>query len=134
MTRFACIPTLLAVTFCCSVAIAQEVARFTELTACRIDAESVLLRATFDGGACMSVEPAHLAEPRGTIVAVHLPTVSTAEICTMQIVPIEVKQVIEADEVIADLFVTVSDPQNNELAQGQVEVADHTEDCVAPQG
>ncbi len=134
MPRLAAIPTLLAATLCCSAAIAQEVASFTELSACRIDAETVLLNATFDGGACMKVEPAQLAEPRGTIVAVHLPTVSTSEICTMQIVPVEVEQVIQADEVIADLFVTVSDPQNNELAQGQVEVADHTEDCVAPQG
>ena len=134
MPRLAAIPTLLAATLCCSAAIAQEVASFTELAACRIDAETVLFNATFDGGACMKVEPAQLAEPRGTIVAVHLPTVSTSEICTMQIVPVEVEQVIQADEVIADLFVTVSDPQNNELAQGQVEVADHTEDCVAPQG
>lgn len=134
MSRLSAIPVLLAAALCCSAATAQEVAPFTDISACRIDADRVLLRATFDGGACMRVEPAQLAEPRGTIVAVHLPTINTSEMCTMQIVPVETVQVIEAHADIADLDVTVGDPQNNEIAHGEVEVADHTEDCVAPEG
>lgn len=132
--RLASIPLALASLFCGSAVLAQEVASFTALSACRIDAEQVLLRATFDGGACQKVEPVGLAEPRGTIVAVHIPTSSTSEICTMQIVPIEVEQVVEASEDIASLDVTALDPNNNEVAHGVAEVEEGAEDCVAPEG
>jgi hypothetical protein len=121
--------------FCCSGAVfAQEVASFTALSACRVDEDHVLVRATFDGGACQAVGPAQMAEPRGTIVAVHFPTISTSEMCTMQVVPVDFIQVIEASVVIADLAVSVSDPQNNLLAEGQVEVDEYAPDCVAPRG
>jgi hypothetical protein len=127
--------TALVAAFCCSGAVlAQEVASFTELSACRVDEGHVLVRATFDGGACQAVGPAQLAEPRGTIVAVHFPTSSTSEMCTMQIVPVDIIQIIEASVVIADLAVSVSDPQNNVLAEGQVEVDENAPDCVAPRG
>lgn len=130
--RLASIPLTLAAVLCCGAAFAQEVASFTALTACRIDAERVLLRATFDGGACQAVEPADLAEPRGTVVAVTIPTTSTAEICTMQIVPVEVEQVLEAPEPIHELDVTVIDPNNNPAAHGLIELDDSVENCVAP--
>ena len=71
----AAVPVLLAAGLCAGAVVAQEVANFTALSACRIDAERILIKATFDGSACWSVEPAGLAEPRGTIVAVHLPPV-----------------------------------------------------------
>lgn len=130
--RFTILPTLLIAGLCATAVSADEAATFTELSACRLDAERVLLTASFDGGACQAVEPAQLAEPRGTIVAVTIPTVSTSEMCTMQIVPIAVEQVIEARADIANLDVTVLDPQNNPQANGVVEVADPGADCVAP--
>jgi hypothetical protein len=120
--------------FCTGAVLAQEAASFTALSACRVDEEHVLVRATFDGGACQTVGPAQMSEPRGTIVAVHFPTISTADMCTMQIVPIDIVQVIEASIVIADLAVSVSDPQNNPIAEGQVEVEEDAADCVAPRG
>lgn len=127
--------TALVAAFCCSGAVlAQEVASFTALSACRVDAGHVLVRATFDGGACQAVEPAQSAEPRGTIMAVAIPTVSTAEVCTMQIVPVEVEQVVEAHDDIAHLDVTVLDPQNNDQAHGVVEIDETAPDCVAPRG
>ena len=100
----------------------------------RIDAERILIKATFDGSACWSVEPAGLAEPRGTIVAVHLPTVSTAEICTMQIVPVSTEQVIEAPEPVIDLDVSALDPENNRVAHGVIEATEGQADCLAPRG
>lgn len=130
----ASIPLTLAAFFCCGAAFAQEAAAFTALSACRIDADRVLLRATFDGSACQAVEPADLAEPRGTIVAVTIPTTRTAEICTMQIVPVEVEQVIDAPEPVANLDVTAIDPNNNPAAHGVVEIDEAAEDCAAPQG
>ena len=128
------IPVVLAGVLCCSAVAAQEAASFTTLSACRIDAERILIKATFDGSACWSVEPAGLAEPRGTIVAVHLPTISTAEICTMQIVPVSTEQMIEAPEPVIDLDVAALDPENNRVAHGVIEATEGQADCLAPKG
>jgi hypothetical protein len=124
----------LAVGLCCTGAFAEDVAGFTSLSACRIDENRVLLRATFDGSACQRVEPAGLAEPRGTIVAVTIPTSRTAEICTMQLVPIETEQVIDAPEPVFELDVTAIDPDNNPVAYGLVELDERATDCAAPNG
>ena len=130
----AAVPVVLAASLCAGAVIAQEVASFTALSACRVDAEHILIRATFDGSACWAVEPAGLAEPRGTIVAVHLPTTSTAEFCTMQIAPVSTEQVIEAPEPVINLSVTAADPQNNVVAQGEIEAVEGQADCLAPKG
>jgi len=130
----ASIPLALAAALCSGAALAQEVASFTHLSACRIDAERILLRATFDGSPCWAVEPAQLAEPRGTMVAVHLPTISTAEICTMNIVPVSTEQVIEAPEPIVDLDVTAATPQNDVMAHGVIEVSEGQGDCLEARG
>lgn len=130
----AAVPVVLAASFCAGAVVAQETANFTALSACRIDAERILIKATFDGSACWSVKPADLAEPRGTIVAVHLSTISTAEICTMQIVPVSTEQVIEAPEPVINLSVTAADPQNNVVAQAEVEATEGQADCLAPKG
>ncbi len=130
----ATIPLSLAAALCCSAVLAQESASFSQLSACRIDAERILLRATFDGSPCWAVEPAQLSEPRGTGVAVHLPTSSTAEICTMNIVPVSTEQVIEAPEPIVDLDVTAATPQNDVMAQGVIEVSEGQGDCLEAKG
>ena len=130
----AAVPVVLAASFSIGAVVAQEAASFTSLSACRIDAKRILIKATFDGSACWSVEPAGLAEPRGTIVAVHLPTISAAEICTMQIVPVSTEQVIEAPEPVINLSVTAADPQNNVVAQGEIEATEGQTDCLAPKG
>ena len=124
----------LAATLCCGAVLAQEAARFTELSACRIDAEHVLVRATFDGSPCWAVEAAQPSEPRGTGVAVHLPTLSTAEICTMNIVPVSTEQVIDAPEPIADLEVKAATPQNDVMARGVIEVSQGQGDCLEAKG
>jgi hypothetical protein len=130
----ATLPLALAAALGSSAVLAQEAARFTELSACRIDAEHILVRATFDGSPCWAVEPAQLSEPRGTGVAVHLPTSSTAEICTMNIVPVSTEQVIEAPEPIVGLDMTAATPQNHVVAQGVIEVSEGQGDCVEAKG
>jgi hypothetical protein len=130
----ASIPAALGLALCCGSVIAQEAASFTDLSACRLDSERILLRATFDGSACWAVETAELAEPRGTIVAVHLPTISTAEMCTMQIVPVSTEQVIEARDPVINLAVTAGDPENNVVASGEVEASEGQDDCLEAKG
>ena len=124
----------LAATLCCGAVLAQEAAGFTQLSACRIDAEHVLIRATFDGSPCWAVEAAQPSEPRGTGVAVHLPTSSTAEICTMNIVPVSTEQVIEAPEPTSDLEVTAATPQNHVMAHGVIEISEGQGDCLQARG
>lgn len=133
MSKLPALPLTLALCFCGTGALAEDAADFTALSACRIDEARVLLRATFDGSACQRIEPAGLAEPRGTIVAVTIPTSSTAEICTMQLVPIETEQVIDAPEPVFELDVTALDPDNYPVAHGLIEL-DEGVDCVAPNG
>lgn len=133
-SRLPAIPLTLVASLCCTSVLADGVPGFTALSACRIDEERVLLRATFDGGACQHVDPAGLAEPRGTIVAVTIPTSRTAEICTMQLVSIETEQVIDAPEPVFELDVTAIDPDNNPVAHGLVELDETATDCVAPNG
>ena len=130
----ATMPLALAAALGSSAALAQEVASFTHLSACRIDVERVLLQATFDGSPCWAVEPAQLSEPRGTGVAVHLPTSSTAEICTMNIVPVSTEQVIETPEPIVGLDVTAATPQNHVVAQGVIELSEGRGDCLQARG
>ncbi|MBB4050867.1 hypothetical protein GGR20_000485 [Devosia subaequoris] len=131
---FASISLALAATLCCGAVLAQEAASFTQLSACRIDVERVLLKATFQGSPCWAVEPAQLAEPRGTTVAVHLPTLSTAEICTMNIVPVSTEQVIEAPEPTSDLEVRAATPQNDVMARGLIEVSQGQGNCLEAKG
>ncbi|WP_375597753.1 hypothetical protein [Devosia sp. Naph2] len=68
------------------------------------------------------------------MVAVHLPTISTAEICTMNIVPVSTEQVIEAPEPIVDLDVTAATPQNDVMAHGVIEVSEGQGDCLEARG
>jgi hypothetical protein len=129
--------SLLAFAFCCTGALAQEAASFTALSACRVDENRVLLRATFDGSACLAVnplEPADIGEPRGTIVAFTISTEATAEMCTMQIVSIPFEQVLDIPLPVVDFDITVVDPQNNVLAQGLAFADDTVEYCALPPG
>ena len=130
--RLAAIPLALAVFACCGAVAAQEVASFTELTACRIDGQRVLLRGTFDGSACQKVQPIGHSEPRGTIIAVVIDTDRTADICTMQIVPVSFEQALKAPEPVFDLDVTVVDPDNRPQAHGVISLDEMATDCPAP--
>lgn len=49
---FAAVPVLLAASLCIGAVAAQEAASFTSLSACRIHAGRILIKATFDGSAC----------------------------------------------------------------------------------
>jgi hypothetical protein len=133
-STMASIPLALAIALCGSAVFAQEVASFTHLSACRVDAGRILVRATFDGSACWEVGPASLTEPRGTAMGVHLPTISTAEICTMQIVPFSTEQVIDAPEPVIDLQVAAADPQNNIVAEGVIQASEGEQDCLPVKG
>lgn len=123
----------LAVLFTCvAPALADEQPAFTALTACRLDAERIVLSYAFEGGACQAVGEISAAEPRGTIAAVTIPTTETLQMCTMQIVTIEGSTVLDLAEPVVDLDVTALHPDNRVQAYGLIEAAEDDPDCTTP--
>lgn len=111
------IPMLLAAT----TAVAQESA-LQNLAACRGDAaNAVNLSFAYTGGACEQVDEATVAV-EGTSAKVSVPTRSTAEVCTMQAVQIDVAQTIAVAPEVTTLDVELLNPQGNVSANGSVKI------------
>lgn len=104
-------------------ALAQEPQPLTDLVAKRINANQISVAFQYDGGACEEVEPAELGELADGTLAVTFPTISTSEICTMQVVEIEVEQTIEAEHIISSLDVSVTAPDGSVIATGSTDLA-----------
>lgn len=104
-------------------AFAQDAATFTELSAERIDAEQVMMHAIFEGGACQEAQPAETepGEEAGTL-SVTIPTLSTAEVCTLQVVEIEIEEMIDAGEDITTLDVTVLGTDGEVQVEGSTQI------------
>ena len=113
---YAALPML----FVATAAFAQDTAALENLAACRAGAQTVDLSFTYTGGACEETETATVAID-GTTAKVTVPTRSTAEVCTMQAVVLEVAQMIEAPAVTS-LEVEVLNPQGQVSATGSVGV------------
>lgn len=111
--------------------LADEQPPFTELSACRIDAERIVLSYAFDGGACQEVTDISTGEPRGTIAVVTIATHNTSEMCTMQIVTVEGSTVLDLSEPVIDLDVTALRPDNTVQAYGLIEATEDGE-CAEP--
>jgi hypothetical protein len=89
-----------------------------DLDADRINANQVTIDFEYDGSACEQVGTAELGEVANGTLAVTFPTVATAEICTQQIVEIEVEQTIEAGADVTRVDVTLTRPDGTVLATG----------------
>lgn len=113
---FAALPML----FVAGAAFAQDTAALENLAACRSGAETVDIAFTYIGGACEETEPAIVAI-NGETAKVTVPTRSTAEVCTMQAVVLDVTQMIDAPAVTS-LEVEVLNPQGTASATGSVAV------------
>jgi hypothetical protein len=111
------IPMLLVAT----AAFAQDTAALENLAACRSGADTVDLSFTYTGGACEETDPAAVTV-EGTVAKVTVPTHSTAEVCTMQAVQIDVAQAIEASAEATSLEVELLNPQNTASATGKVDI------------
>lgn len=113
-------------------AVADAQPAFTAPSACRLDAERIVLHHAFDGGACQQVGEIGVAEPRGTIAAVAIPTTDTYEMCTLQIVAIESSAVLNLPEAVAHLDVAALWPDDRVQAACLVEVIEDDAACAAP--
>lgn len=88
-------------------AFAQETARLEDLDADRLNATQVIIEFEYDGSACETVGAAELGEVVDGVLEVSFPTTSTAEICTQQLVEIEVQQAISVPEGASNIAVTL---------------------------
>jgi hypothetical protein len=89
-----------------------------DLDADRINANQITIDFEYDGGACEEVGPAELGEVTNGTLAVNFPIVATAEVCTQQLVEIEVEQTIEAGADVTRVDVTLTRPDGTVLATG----------------
>jgi hypothetical protein len=97
---------------------AQEARTLDDLDADRLNASQVKIEFEYTGGACEEVGTAELGELVDGTLSVTFPTTSTAEVCTMQAVEIEVEQAIEADETVTHVDVTLLAPDGTVMATG----------------
>lgn len=97
-------------------------AELEDLDADRINANQITIEFEYQGGACEEVGPAELGELVDGTLAVNFPVISTSEICTQQIVEIEVEQTIEADSTVSRIDVTLTGANGTVIGTGSTDV------------
>lgn len=126
------IPATLALCLVSGVALAQELAPLNDLKACRLDAELVSLSFSYEGGACEQTGNGSVDLVESGTATVTIPVVPTAEVCTMQVVKVTHTGAINAVEDVTALDVQLVSPGGEVQAEGKVDIAPHTPDCVPP--
>ena len=117
-------------TFCLAATIAlatsglvlAQPAELGDLDADRINANQITVEFEYQGGACEGVGPAELGELVEGTLAVNFTVIPTSEICTQQIVEVEVEQTIEADSTVTRLDVTLTGANGSIIATGSTDV------------
>lgn len=124
---------LIALPLTLGVAVAQE-AELRNMAACRLNDAMVTLEFTFDAGACDEIGIAILPATASGTAVFELPVVTTNDICTQQIVPIEFAQAIAVPAEVTALDVRLVDEMDasRQRAAGTVEIAPESVDCMPP--
>ncbi len=103
-------------------AIAAEPQPLTSATATWTADGKVDLAVTFDGSACEETGEPQVSAGDDITDEVMIPTVSTAEVCTMQIVPVEFTGTIAVEPLTTTLAIAVLDTEGQIKAAGSVEI------------
>lgn len=113
-----------AAAFQVPAALAQPPAPLTEVSARWTADDKVDLKVVYEGGACERMLDAEVtaSEVFGTDL-VTIPTVETAQACTMQMVEVEFTGTIAVEPTTETLSILVLDPQGQPKAAGSVEIA-----------
>lgn len=114
-------------------ALAQDLAPLDELRACRIDPATISLAFIYDGGACERTGDARMALVEGDAAAITVPTVATAEICTMQVVKVNFAGPVSVPETANRVDVQVLNPSGEVVAAGDADIAPNSPDCLPPE-
>lgn len=121
MTRL--LPIAPAVLILATAAVAAEPQPVTSASAAWVAEGKVQLDVAWQGGACeRPSEPEVTSADDGTTLQVTIPTVSTAEVCTMQIVEVTYSGIIPVEPMTATLAITVLDPEGRPSATGTAEI------------
>jgi hypothetical protein len=116
-----------------SFALAQDLAPLEELKACRLDAATVSLAFIYDGGACQQTGEAKAELIEGDTATVTVPTVNTAEVCTMQVVKVNFAGLVPVPEEVTKLDVQVLSPEGEVVAASDTDIAPNGPDCLPPE-
>jgi len=135
MPRFAYLPLGFAAGLLAATTVLAEATRpLDALSACRLDDSRVVIRFTFEGGACQQPGEPTLEPGDGGVGAVSIPTENVGDVCTLQIVPVEFAGVVDAGSSITSLDVTVLDPDGGRLGLGSTDVVDDANtECIEPE-
>ena len=106
-----------------SATAAAQPAPLTAATATWTTDGKVELAVTFDGSACETPGEARVASGDDITDEVTIPTVSTAEVCTMQIVPVEFTGTIAVEPLTTTLAIAILDTEGQIKAAGSVEIS-----------
>lgn len=96
--------------------LAQQRIEIDDLDADRLNPRQVLIEFEYDGSACESVGAAELGAITDGTLAIALPIIETAEVCTMQIVEHDIKEAVAADMSVTRVEVTLLAPDGAPLA------------------
>jgi hypothetical protein len=116
-----------------SFALAQDLAPLDELKACRLDAATVSLAFIYDGGACEQTGEAQAAIVEGDTATIIVPTTSTAEVCTMQVVKVNFAGIVPVTDAVARLDVQVLSPGGDVVAASDTDIAPNSPECLPPE-
>lgn len=97
---------------------AQDAARLDDLDADRLNASQVIIEFEYDGGACDAVGPAQLGNLVYGVQAVTFTIVQTADMCTQQVVEVEVEQAVNIGDDATHIEVTLLSADGSVFASG----------------
>ena len=104
-------------------AFAQDGGRqLNDLDATRINPFQILVEFEYEGGAREALGQPELGELVDGTLAVTFPTVSTSEMCTMQVVEIDVRYAIATEETVSHIDVTLNAPDGRTIGTGSTDV------------
>jgi hypothetical protein len=100
------------------VVLAAEPAQVTSITAKQQADGKVQLDVIYEGSACEQAGEAAVESATEDTVSVTIPATKTAEVCTMQIVPVEFSGIIPVEPATTTIAVTVLNSDGQSIAVG----------------
>ena len=101
-----------------SVSAAQQPVARLDLDAERLDPQQVKLEFDYDGSSCELIEAAEIGEITNGIAAITIPTASVSETCTARVMEVEGEEILQLDETVKQVEVTLLRPDGTVAAQG----------------
>jgi len=114
----------LAATILLSVpAMAQDTGTpLRDVDAKRINPFQILIDFELDGGACDTIGRPEIGELVDGTLSVTFPTVTTAEVCTMQVKELDFEYAIESEQIISRIDVTLTGAEGRVIGTGSTAV------------